>query len=345
VHAEHTTVYVQGLAEHGRRGLELLHGAVTSPRFDPQVVQREVNQELAAVAQNKLQPAHLAQEAFVPALLGGHAYRGALTLANPDAIRGADPQTLRARAGAILQPQLCTAIIVGTKDEALLAAARGLLGKIPAAASPTEPASLPEPAPAAGGVHRVERPQMGQIYIRLGGLGLEFGDARRAACQVFERAFAGGFTSALVDELRVNRGLVYEAGLSQYWLRTRSPWSLITSTRAEKCGEVLQVVFDQLRAAQQGRLTESQVEAAKNMLLCDIAAGMQTQIGLAHAVWESLHWHGDAEAWRQHLAAIGKVTLADAVAAGRLYDLEQCTIVLVGEQEALQRVAVPKAGR
>jgi zinc protease len=338
VGVEQATVWLSCLSAHASEGLALLHGALTQPRFDADIVERERARALAVRSQSLYQPSYLAQESFVPALLGEHPYAAGLLLPDPEFLARVDRAQAVAAVKAIVQPQLATLVVVGPRDDTLADAVRATFRSLPHGERERPPPPQAPVAPTQRDVRKIARPEMGQIYLRFGAVGFAASAPQRAAVLVCQRLLASGFSSVLLDELRVNRGLVYGIGLSQAWLRAPSPYSFITSTKAEQTEEVLNVTFAKLREVQAGTFTDEQLTAARNTLLADTAAGLETQLGVAYEVHEGLRDAGDPDAWRKELAAIAAVTRDDVRAIAGHYDPSRMTIVMVGTAEALARI-------
>ena len=70
---------------------------------------------------------------------------------------------------------------------------------------------LPEPsfAPAAGGLHFVERDDVNQAYIRMGHIGIKIQNPDYFAVEVLNNVMSGGFASRFFSSIRSTQGLAY----------------------------------------------------------------------------------------------------------------------------------------
>lgn len=340
VDLQDTRVHLSCLAQHARRGLDLLAGALLQPSFADAIVAREREQERRLLLQRSKRPEYLAQEAFVGALVGDHPLANAFRLRDLDgALARIDSAALRATWARMVQPQLGTLLLVGRVTPELVEAARQRFGawRRPATAAAGPVTAVP---PVAAGAHvvKVPLPEMTQVYLQFGTLGPPPDADLAPAAQVLRLAMAGGFSSSLEDELRANRGLVYDVGFSAPSLTFAPPTSLTTQTRPDKVVEVLDVSMRLLRAAAAGGLSPQQIEAAKNMWLCSRALQREPQLGLADAAHRSLRLFGSLDGTRREADAVRSADAASVAAAAGLFDPARLVVVMVGAPEDLDRI-------
>nr|WP_226895374.1 pitrilysin family protein [Luteolibacter marinus] len=315
--------------------LDLMIGALKEPRYEREVIARELKNREADIAWEKDDPGSLARDAFVQAVLGEHPYGRAMRRGKPEDLAGIGRDELASALAALRRPEDAVLFIVGPKDDRLLEQAREKFGAWSAAPDPTPPIKDPvyrKPL----SFEKVERPEMDQIRLQFGAMGPAAGVPDRAAHLVFAQMMTSGFTSVLTDELRVKRGLVYGISFHQVWLDHPSPFSLSTSTRAEKAEEVLQVCFDKLREVRAGKVEDERLTAARNTLQVGIAEATDTGFGLAEAEYLGYRRNGDFDAWRKLHEEIREVSAESVVAAAQHYDPAGFKVILVGEKAKLE---------
>ncbi|MEZ5967429.1 MAG: pitrilysin family protein [Planctomycetota bacterium] len=332
VDLEDARVHVSCMAAHAPRALELLAGAILQPTFADAVVVREREREQHLLEQRRKLPEHLAQQAFVRAVVGDHPLATAFSLEDTaGALAQTDHAALRAEWQRLVQPQLATVLVVGRVAPDLVAAVRQRFGAWPRVDAPTTTEVRPPAARApAQRLIKVSLPEMSEVYLQLGTLGPPPDAALAPAVQVLRLATAGGFTSSLEDELRVNRGLVYGISFSSPSLTFAAPASLVTRTRPDKVREVLDVTARLLRDAGAGKLTPAQLEAARNMWLGSRALAREPQLGLADSVYRSLRQFGDLDGGRREADAVRGATPEQVANAGKLFDPAHFVVVMVG---------------
>ncbi len=331
----YSTVSLSCFASKAPAALDLMIGALKEPRYEREVIARELKNREADIAWEKDDPGSLARDAFVQAVLGEHPYGRAMRRGKPEDLAGIGRDELASALAALRRPEDAVLFIVGPKDDRLLEQAREKFGAWSAAPDPTPPIKDPvyrKPL----SFEKVERPEMDQIRLQFGAMGPAAGVPDRAAHLVFAQMMTSGFTSVLTDELRVKRGLVYGISFHQVWLDHPSPFSLSTSTRAEKAEEVLQVCFDKLREVRAGKVEDERLTAARNTLQVGIAEATDTGFGLAEAEYLGYRRNGDFDAWRKLHEEIREVSAESVVAAAQHYDPAGFKVILVGEKAKLE---------
>ena len=339
VDLQDTRVHLSCLAPQAETGLTLFADALLQPTFAEEVVAREREQERRTLLQRSKEPAFLAQQAFVRAVAGEHPLADAFVLSDGDgALARADRATLHTAWLRMVQPQLGTLFVVGRVTPALADAVRARFGAWQKASAPTTIAVAAPTAKPDGRVFKVPLPEMTQVYLQLGMLGPAPQDPIAPTMHVLRLAIAGGFTSALTDELRVNRGLVYEISFTHPTLSFAPPFSLATQTRADQVADVLDVTVRTLRGARHDGLRDAQVEAARNLWLGTRAIERETQLGVADAMHRSLRLFGDFDGRAREAAVVRATTLADVRRAAARFDPAHCVVVMVGAPEDLAKI-------
>src|SRR5690606_30299550 len=198
---------------------------------------------------------------------------------------------------------------------------------------------VPElPAMPAGKVVKVPLPEATQVWIQAGMAGPRLDDPLAPAVQVLFFALAGGFTSLLEDELRVERGLVYDVGFRIPPTTFAPPCVLGTATHPDNVAEVLDATCRALRTAAAGGLRDSQIEAARNIWLVQRAAERETHLGAADAAYRSLRLSGDFAAEQRTADAVAATTPAQVAEAAERFDPRRLVVVLVGAPDALAKI-------
>lgn len=130
----------------------------------------------------------------------------------------------------------------------------------------------------------VDYPGLNQTQIRIGAVGIARNDPAFYAIQVANTALGGGFTSRLVDEIRVNRSLSYSAG-SRFTASVHPGSFLIsTFTKNSTTRETIDVALDVLKKFRDVPMPETELTKAKNYLLGQYSLSFETPEGLARQI-------------------------------------------------------------
>ena len=97
-----------------------------------------------------------------------------------------------------------------------------------------------------------------QTQVRIGNVGLKIGSPDYIPFEAARTVFAGSFTSRLVNEIRVNRGLTYSVSMrsSQY-----APGGMVyvsTFTKNQSVGEVLDIILNETKRIQTEAIPDSE---------------------------------------------------------------------------------------
>ncbi|MCK7610682.1 M16 family metallopeptidase [Roseibium sediminicola] len=246
-----------------RDATELLALAVNAPRFDTAPIDRMKAQLATQARRNESDPDAIAGRALAKAMFGNHPYARP-TLGSTETLEGLTAADLAEQHRKLLARDGLTIGVVGAIDADTLADILDeVFASLPAKADLVPVAEL---SPATGSEISDEL-AVPQTTILLGLPGLKRDDPDYQAAYVMNHILGGGtFTSWLYQEVREKRGLSYSTGTSL------SPYAhaalLIGSaaTKAERAGETVQVMLDQLRRMATEGPTEEELRAAKQYL-------------------------------------------------------------------------------
>lgn len=200
-----------------------------------------------------------------------------------------------------------------------------------------EPIEVPWPK-AGQGVELllVDKPDASQAQIRVAVPGLNRHDPRFHAAVVANSVVGGGFTSRLVDEVRVNRGLSYSVGTRVVAMRDIGLIAYSTFTRSETVREILDVSFEVLDRFGAEGPSQDEVEKVGRYIVGLYPGRLESIEGLA-ATLASTKLLGlpfsSITSYRDEIAA---VTQGDAAEVSQLWpSSQQARIVVVGKAKEI----------
>ena len=207
------SLYITTPAEHFSAMLSVLGQLVSEPIFPEKEVELARERSLAQFANDLDDPSTIADRAFTKALWGDHPYGHDVggsashvrTFTREDVVR-----FHRERIG----PRGALLVVVGAVKPELVAAEAEKAFAGWTQPSRTSPLVVPplERVALAGRVILVDKPDQSQSQVRIGGPGYRIGHPDYFAATAMNIALGGGFTSRLVNEVRVERGLSYSVG-------------------------------------------------------------------------------------------------------------------------------------
>ena len=197
------------LTENRDQALDLLHTALTTPRFDPDAVERVRGQVLAGLAADTKDPGSIAGKILRKRAYGDHPY-GTVGDGTPDSVTALTRDDILAAFHATIARDRIYVSAAGDITAAQLGPMLDkLLGDLPATGTP-QPARVEITAKA--GVVQQDFPGP-QTSISFYQGGIRFEDPDYFAATILNEILGGnGFSSRLMDQVREKRGLTYGIG-------------------------------------------------------------------------------------------------------------------------------------
>ncbi|PWR01826.1 peptidase M16 [Meridianimarinicoccus roseus] len=313
--------------------MDLLRGALTEPRFDPDAIERVRAQVISGLRSDAEDPNALVGRAFAEAVYGDHPYArpGDGTVETVSALTRDD--LLDAFGGAIARDRVTIAAAGDISPQELSALLDDLLGDLPGTGAP-----LPGPATLSftGGTTVIDFPTP-QSVISFGQPGIPRDDDDFFAAFLLNQILGGGgFGSRLTEEVRVKRGLTY--GIYSY-LANKDHADLYVggaSTANARAAETIEVVrAEWARMAKDGP-TEAELDAARKFLIGGYPLRFDSNASIAN-ILVGMQLDGlrpdYIETRNDRLAAVTRDDVRRV--AADLLDPEALTFFVVGQPEGL----------
>jgi zinc protease len=273
--------YFQGslrtLSEHRNEAFDLLHLALTAPRFDSAAVERTRSQMLSGLRRATTNPNDISSRRWWATAFPEHPYGRQSTL---DSVPRITVDDLKAYAKRVFARDNLKIAIVGDLD----ATAAGLLvdrvfGTLPAKADlHLVPAAMPQGL----GRRIVIDLDVPQAVVTFGGTGIARNDPDFMAAYIVNYILGGGsLSSRLYREVREKRGLAYGIDDSLVWLKSASLMIGGTATHGDRTGETLDVIENEMKRLADSGPTEDEIAKAKSFLKGSYALGLDTSSKIA----------------------------------------------------------------
>ena len=323
------SVSARFLTDTSAQATDLLHLALTQPRFDAQAIERVRGQVLQNIASNGKDPGTIAGDLLSQAAFGDHPY-GSSGDGTSDSVQALTrDDLLTAYHGALARDRIYVAAAGDISAADLGRMLDKLLGDLPAKGAP-QPADVA--LTAKGDVTQQSFPGP-QSTISFYQGGIQFEDPDYFAATILNEILGGnGFSSRLMNEVREKRGLTYgiDTSLAAYDHAALLAGSVATSN--EKAAETMQVIRDVWADVAKNGVTQKEVDDTKTYLtgsyplrfdgnkrIASILVGMQ-MLGLPVTYPAERN------------AKVQAVTLADVNrVAAKLLTPDKLTFVVVGD--------------
>lgn len=341
-------VYVGGRARHTEALLELLGKVVLHPDFPDAEVELARRRSLAQLSNDLDDPGTLAEKALMRSVYGAHPYGQEVggRIASIKALARDELVQFHARE---LGPKVAELYLVGDVDPGTARArVESVFGRWKG--GPEAPRALPkfEALGRPGEVVIVDKPEQTQVQVRIGAYGMPRGQPDHFATALASTVLGGGFTSRLVTEIRVKRGLSYGAGCHFEWMKWGGSFVVSSFTRTATVATLIDVALAEVDKMRTKGPTAVELNRSQRYLSGLYPARVETNDALAGTLAE-VSLYGLGADWvpkfRERVMAV-RLDEARAAALSHLPAPEPSarTIVLVGNAQELEPVAA-KYGR
>jgi zinc protease len=223
--------------------LDLLLGLAAKPTFPEAELSSERKRTLASIRSGLDEASGVAERALHLELFRGHPYEMPIEGWSRDVSRLRRKDVVGFHHGCFGSGGACLVAAGGLPSDIQerLAKAGARLAKGTAAPS------LSTVPPINGSrVVIVDKPDATQAQIRIGAAGIPVGSPDLLACLLGNTVLGGGFSSRLVNEVRVERGLAYGISSSFQSNRAGGVFVIRSSTRLDEAAALVQVSLDEV---------------------------------------------------------------------------------------------------
>lgn len=333
------SLYITTPAEHFPAMLQVLGQLVREPIFPEKEVDLARERALAQFANDLDDPSTIADRAFTQALWGDHPYGHDVggsashvrTFTREDVVR-----FHRERIG----PKGALLVVVGAVKPELVAAEAEKAFAGWSMPEQKEPIAVPpmERVAQAGRVLLVDKPDQSQSQVRIGGPGYRIGHPDYFAATAMNIALGGGFTSRLVNAVRVERGLSYSVGSYFDTMSAAGVFAISTFTKTASTREIIDVALEQVARVRDSGITTRELKTAQTYLAGLYPLRTETNESVASIIAD-IRVHGLGEDWveqfRDRLRAVTPKQVK-AVSARYLFS-EPPAIVVLGKASEVKK--------
>ena len=328
-----TIVTAEFLAEDFARGLGLVRDVVVAPRFEKDEVRRARDEQVATILATLEQPSAVADKCFSAFLYGAHPY-GRPPDGSIATVKGLGRGDVEDFYERWYHPNNALLVLVGavSPDEAVAAVRQALGGWKPRPDAVPPRAAPPAPLTARR-VLLVDKADATQTQIRFGNVAISRSHPDYLVASVGNTILGGGFTSRLIEELRVKRSLTYSAWSMFAARLLGGDFRVGTFTKSATTVETLRLALSVAGEFRQTAPDAKALEKAKEYLTGQFPLRLESPEALAARLAE-LEFHGLPEdeltTYQRRVRAVSATDVA-AVAARVMPSPEQVAIVVVGK--------------
>lgn len=281
---EQVVVTCEVLRKDFATGLELFRDVIVSPTFPAAEFERKREETLGAIAAERNNPGSVANQALGPFLLGQS------PLAHPlsgweKSVRAISREDVAAFHAQRVRPDNALLAVVGDVDpKATIAALEKAFASWKKSGEKWTDAYQAVPQVKGRKVLIVNKPEVTQTQIRLACIGVPRNHPDFYPIVVANAILGSGFTSRLVNEVRVNQGLTYSISSRFGMYRNAGTFSINTFTRNETIRKTIDTALATGKKLVDEGPSEDELAKARSYLTGQFPLGLQAPDALATQV-------------------------------------------------------------
>lgn len=325
----------QTLTRNRKASADLLRLAITSPRFDPEPMERVRQQFILGIKDKQQDPQSIAWKSWMNAILPDDPY--SRPSEGTEATMGAmTADDLRAAHGRIFNRDTLQVAVVGDISAAELGP---LLDEIFGGLPKTGQAGKSTPAKIAQGPKLEIIPRdMPQSVIVFGHEGIKRDDPDFIAAYVMSEILGGGgLSSWMTDEIREKRGLTYGVSFGLSPMLRGGLYAGVVQTRNETAGEALALARQVIARMAETGPTQAELDEAKTFLTGSYALRFSSNSAIARQLLGLQQQSLPIDYVLKRNAMVEAVTLDQVKEqAKRLLHPDRLIVTVVGRPEGIK---------
>ncbi len=330
---ESLQVNAESLSEHFPKLMKIAADCLSAPAFKPEEFAKAQARGIDRIKAIKDDPGDAVRYYYRKAYFGAHPL-GHLSIGTESSLGKMTARDVRSFYASRVRPERSVVAVVGDIEKTrLVELLEATLGRWKAAGPAAPRAGLPAlPSPKGKRLILVDKPDATQAYFMMGAPGYPMGDKITPDATVMNTLFGGRFTSWMVTELRIKRGLTYNArSFFQPWA-AGGLFSASSYTQNAKIGEMLDIVTGLLRKGTREGFSAEEIESARNYVLGQFPPTLESD-GSKASAYARLAFYGlGFDYYDGYLAGIGAAEAAAVnKAAARFLPVDDHVLVVVGK--------------
>jgi len=319
-------------------GLELLRDVTLAPTFPTEEVARKRDEALGAIASARDDPGTVANRELGPFLLGtsplAHPIDGweksVKTLVREDVVGFHD---------RYFRPENAMIAVVGDVDPQAVKAALGkAFGDWKSGGGKPGDAYTPVPQGPGRQVLIINKSEVTQTQIRLACMGVPRNHPDYYPITVANTILGAGFTSRLVNEIRVVQGLTYSISSRFAMFRNAGTFRIGTFTKNESIRKTIDETLKVVKTLQESGPSEEELAKAKRYLTGQFPLGLQAPDALATQLLDVEFYGLEPKFVETFSDRINAVTMADCRRALKSYFcVDDLRILVVSNPEVAKK--------
>lgn len=330
-----STVSLLALTSTFARALDIVADIVQRPAFPAAEIERQRQDRLGALTQQRDDPETVAALAAAGALFGAGHPKGYGQLGLEPAIRRTTRDDIVGFWRRHYVPSNAALVVTGDITRAELEAlAQAQFGGWTAAEAPA--AAVGAAKPTAARLVVIDQPDAGQTALQVATMGPARDTPDFPALQIMNGVLGGMFSSRLNNNLRETRGLTYGIHSHFDYDRQPAPFSVEASVQQDATGEAVREILREVALLREQPISADELTAARNAQLLSLPGQFETNADIGASLTELFVYGLPADYYDSLATHLANVGVDDVQAVARRWlDPDRMIVVAVGERRKI----------
>ncbi|MGH9941471.1 MAG: M16 family metallopeptidase [Pyrinomonadaceae bacterium] len=258
------------------QAFDLLADLLTGARFDAEDLEREQKVIIEEIKMVEDSPEELLGELFNAAYFPDHPLGRPIEGTVETVSSFERGVTERFHRHAYAPRNLVVAAAGNVRHEEIVALAEAAFANLPDTDQPSMPASSDAPPRAAAPVFVRRKRGLEQAHLVLATPWPSARDEDRYAASLLASVLGGGTSSRLWQSIREERGLAYSVGAAASGYTDTGVLQIYAGASPERAGEVLDLALAELRRVLSERVSDEELQLAKDQSVASILLGLES---------------------------------------------------------------------
>jgi predicted Zn-dependent peptidase len=324
---EQTCYSARVMDKHLDLSIDLIGDMMRNSLFDSTELNREKNVVVDEIKTYEDSPPDVIHDMFLRSIWGNHPL-GRSTIGTEEVIVAATREQLMRYRDTHYRPENMVVTVAGHVDhDRLLAKTQQWFGDLKRGGEPQHDMPLPPVRPHRSFRHRDTE----QVYVCLGGEGLRLADEDKYKLQVLDNVLGGGMSSRLFQEIREQRGLVYNIGSFIYSFIEGGVFGIYVVSGPDSIPEVMTLLRKICEDLRRNGVTQREYERSKEYLKGSFSLGLESSSYRMMRLIRSEECYGRFITPEEIMAQIEAVTIDEVNEfARRFLDLDRYCVTALG---------------
>lgn len=304
-----TLISANALSMHQDKLLAHFASLVSDPSFSQEEIERLKKRRAAQLKQLTDNPESMTDLAFEKFIYFNHPYANP-SFGSMSHLKNINKKNVTKHYLTYFRPSNSTLAIVGKYSDDLPEKLEAIFGKWQdRKGKPSELVSFPSYS--GQKIRLIDKKDLSQSQIRIGHEGVPRNHPEVIKLRLANSILGSGFTSRLMEEVRVKRGLTYSIHSIFDMRKEAGHFEISTFTRHEKVAETLRVVLETIESFKNKGVTEKELADGKATLKGQFLRSLETPEALATNVLYLRLYGVDDSFLKTYITDVESVTLQD----------------------------------